>query len=79
MISDIKNEVLSLVQSIDNEDLLQLLKADIEFFSKPGVDITDDLSSEDLEELKMLASEPEMDNTVSEEEFKRLTDRWRTT
>lgn len=75
---DIKNEVLSLVQSIDNEDLLQLLKADIEFFSKPGVDITDDLSSKDLAELKMLADEPEMDNTVSEEEFKRLTHRWRT-
>ncbi|MEJ7683550.1 MAG: hypothetical protein WKG06_37975 [Segetibacter sp.] len=78
MLSDIKNEVLTLVQSIENEDLLQLLKADIEFFNKPGVDITDDLSAEDLDELRELANERDTKDSLSEEEFKQLTDRWRT-
>lgn len=57
---------------------MQLLKADIEFFNKPGVDITDDLSSEDLEELQELTNEPDTKDTLSEDEFKQLTDRWRT-
>lgn len=48
MVSDIKKEVLTLVEAIENEDLLQLLKADIEFFNKPGIDITDDLSPKTL-------------------------------
>lgn len=78
MLSDIKNEVLTLVQSIENEDLLQLLKADIEFFNEPEVDITDDLSAEDLDELRELANERDTKDSLSEEEFKQLTDRWRT-
>jgi len=44
MISEIKNEVLSLVQSIEDENLLQLLKADIEFFKERGNDIMDGLT-----------------------------------
>ncbi len=78
MASDIKKEVLTLVEAIENEDLLQLLKADIEFFNKPGIDITDGLSPEDLKELRELANEPDTKDTLSEEEFKQLTDRWRT-
>ena len=42
------------------------------------MDITDGLSAEEIEELRELADEPEMDNSVSEEEFKKLTERWRT-
>jgi len=78
MLSDIKNEMLTLIQSIENEDLLQLLKADIEFFNKPGVDITDGLSAEDLDELQELANEPDTKDTLSEGEFKQLTNKWRT-
>ena len=78
MASDIKKEVLTLVESIENEDLLQLLKADIEFFNKRGIDITDGLSPEEIEELQELANEPDTKDSLSEEEFKQLTDRWRT-
>lgn len=78
MASDIKKEVLTLVEAIENEDLLQLLKADIEFFNKRGIDITDGLSPEEIKELQELANEPDTNDTLSEEEFKQLTDRWRT-
>ncbi len=75
MASDIKKEVLTLIESIENEDLLQLLKADIEFFNKRGIDITDGLSPEEIEELQELANEPDTKDTLSEDEFKQLTDR----
>ncbi len=75
MASDIKKKVLTLIESIENEDLLQLLKADIEFFNKRGIDITDGLSSEEIEELQKLANEHDTKDTLSEDEFKQLTDR----
>ncbi len=75
MASDIKKKVLTLIESIENEDLLQLLKADIEFFNKRGIDITDGLSPEEIEELQKLANEPDTKDTLSEDEFKQLTDR----
>lgn len=78
MTSDIKKQVLTLIESIENEDLLQLLKADIEFFNKREIDITDGLSSGEIEELQELANEPDTKDTLPEEEFKQLTDRWRT-
>lgn len=79
MNSEIKNEVLSLVQLIEDENLLQLLKADIEFFKETGSDITDGLSKEDIEELRVLSNEPDDINTVTEDEYKQLTDKWRIT
>jgi hypothetical protein len=67
--------VLSLVAQIEDENLLELLKADIEFF-KEG-DITDGLSESEVEELENLANEPDDVNVTSQEEFKQLTDKWR--
>lgn len=78
MANNIKAEVLQLIQATDNEELLQLIKADIEFFSGSGKDITDDLSDEDLSELKRLAAEPDIEDTLSEDQFVKATARWRT-
>lgn len=77
MVSKIKNEVLSLVQSLEDENLLQLLKADIEYF-KPGNDVTNGLSAEDIDELRELSIEEENADSLTEDEFKQLTDKWRT-
>jgi hypothetical protein len=67
--------VLSLVEQIEDENLLELLKADIKFF-KEG-DITDGLSESEVEELENFANEPDDVNLISQEEFKQLTDKWR--
>jgi hypothetical protein len=78
MASDIKSEVLQLVQAIDDEQLLQLLKADIEYFTEKDLDITDDLQPSEKEELRALANEPDTFDTLSEEEFINATAKWRT-
>ena len=41
--STIKQKVLQLIQATDNEELLQLIKADIEFFSGKEKDVIDEL------------------------------------
>ncbi len=64
MSSQIKNEVLTLVQTLEDENLLRLLKADIEYFNKPGNDITDGLSAEDMDELRRLSNEPDTTKTI---------------
>jgi hypothetical protein len=78
MASPIKDEVLLLVESLEDENLLQLLKADIEYFNKPGIDITDGLSEEEIDELRKLSNEPDTDNALTEAEFHELTAKWRT-
>ncbi|MBA4141362.1 MAG: hypothetical protein H0X70_12875 [Segetibacter sp.] len=69
---------MTFVQVLEDENLLQLLKADIEYFNKPGNDITDGLSAEDIDELRMLSNEPDTTNTLTEDEFNQLTAKWRT-
>ncbi len=76
MSADIKQEVLQMVQSIDNEDLLQLLKLEIEYFIQ-SEEITSHLTSDDFQELKALADEPEDKEFVTQEEFTKITARWR--
>ena len=49
MSSTLKEEVLQLVASIENEETLQAIKYNIEAINT--YDITDDLSSEDFAEL----------------------------
>ncbi len=78
MTTNIKKEVLQLIEATEDEQLLQLLKADIEYFSQSGYDITDDLQTNDKEELKTLAGEPDRDNILTEEEFINATAKWRT-
>jgi len=78
MATDIKSEVLQLVQAIEDEQLLQLLKADITYFTEEGGDITDELQPADKKELQTLANEPDTQDILSEEEFIKATAKWRT-
>jgi hypothetical protein len=64
--------LLSYIENTDDEELLSLLKEDIVFYGKgKGADITDDLTEEQLKELKALSEEDEMKDTDSLEEFKK--------
>ena len=74
----LKEEVLQMVASIDHEELLELVKADIEHFHNKAVDIFDELSSKDKEELINLINEPDEKDTLTEDEFKAATAKWRT-
>lgn len=72
----LKQQVLNMVSAIDDEKLLALLKADIEYFDKHE-DILDELCETDKEELIALAKEPSTKDTLTHEEFKEATKKWR--
>jgi hypothetical protein len=77
--SELKKELLSYIENIEDEELLSLLKEDIVFYGKAkDVDATDGLSEEQLKDLKKLSEEDETKDIHSLDEFKKATDQWRT-
>jgi len=70
--------LISYIQNINDEEQFALLKEDILLYGKKGsVDIIDDLSEEQLQELKTLIEEDEIKDTQTHDEFKKATDKWR--
>jgi hypothetical protein len=79
MNSSIKQSLLDKIQSIEDEDLLVHLNSEVNYFTKKNIaDVTDSLSNEDFEELSNLMKEPFGEDTVSLDEYKKATARWRT-
>ena len=76
--SSLKQQVLEMVSTIDDEQLLELVKADIEYFSNKEIDIIDELNDADKEELLILIDEPDEKDTLTEDEYKTATAKWRT-
>lgn len=78
--NDLKKELVAYIENTNDEELLSLLKEDIVFYGKvKDTDITDDLSDEQLKELKALSEEDESKDTDTLDEFKKVTQQWRTT
>lgn len=76
--SSLKEQVIEMVSSIDDKQLLELVKADIEYFNDKNTDIIDELNIEDREELMNLLNEPDEKDTMTEDEYKAATAKWRT-
>ncbi len=74
----LKERVLQMVSAIDDVQLLELVKADIEYFNNKEEDIFDELNPDDKEELMNLLYEPDEKDTLTEDEFKAATAKWRT-
>jgi hypothetical protein len=67
------------IEATDDENLLMLLKADYDYFSQENVhDVSDELSTEDKDELIKLANEPFGVNAISQEELDAAIKQWRT-
>jgi hypothetical protein len=79
MTRTLKEEVLQMVASIDDENILSILKTDIEELNQQGKhDWADELSEEEFKELEAQLNEPDTEeNTVSWDEYQKLTARWR--
>jgi hypothetical protein len=75
--TSLKQQVLQMVSSINDDVLLEFVKADIEYFIDKNTDILDELTYADKEELINLATEPDEKDTVTEDEYKERTARWR--
>jgi hypothetical protein len=79
MSNTLKQDLIDKISDTEDENLLQLLKDDYDYFTGVGKpDITDELSQEDLEELRSLLNEPFGHETESYEDFKKAINRWRT-
>ena len=74
----LKEQVLQMVLAIEDEQLLELVKADIEYFNNKETDILDELNDADKEELLNQVNEPDEKDTLTEEEYKAATAKWRT-
>lgn len=79
MTRTLKEEVLQMVASIDDENILSILKTDIEELNQQSKhDWADELSEEEFKELEAQLNEPDTEeNTVSWDEYQKLTARWR--
>ena len=73
----LKEEVLQLVVSIEDEETLLLLKNNIETLKNQ--DITNDLSKENWEELRNMVNEPFGYETLSQHQFDESIKQWRST
>ena len=73
----VKEEVLQMVVSIEDEETLQALKYNIETLK--SYDVTDELSEDNLEELKSLVNEPFGYETISQNQFDESIKQWRST
>lgn len=78
MNENLKQELIEKISSTNNENLLQLLKADYDYFNDQTKDVTDELSSEDKSELINLVNEPFGENTISQDELDEAIRQWRT-
>jgi hypothetical protein len=78
MHSTLKRELIEKISAIDNEDLLEILNADFDYFTnEENKDVLDELSPEDKSELINMLNEPFGAETESYPDFKKATDKWR--
>ena len=79
MVNHIKQDLINKISNTNDENLLQLLKEDYEYFTEDKKkDVTDDLHEEDREELTNLVSEPFGYETISQQELDEAIRQWRT-
>jgi hypothetical protein len=75
----LKQELIKTISETTNEELLQLLKADIDYLDGNNYnDPMDELSTEDQEDLSRAIKEPFGTNTVTQKDFDDAINRWRT-
>ncbi len=76
---DLKDELHKLIDSTEDENLLNILREDLLAYGKNRKEVDDllDLSEEDRAELVQLSSEDPEKNTISEETFQKHIAKWR--
>ncbi len=75
----IKEKLYKLIEEIEDEQALNMLMEDAAYYSAASKrDILDDLTPEQLKELDEAIAEADRGETMTLEEFKKETARWRT-
>jgi ribosomal protein L9 len=78
-IDELKKKLKEIIDNTNDEDLLNIMEEDAAFYgSVKEKDITDELTNEQFNELRELATEDEERDLNTPDEFNKATERWRT-
>jgi hypothetical protein len=75
MITDLRNQLHQLIEEIEDEEYLSLLKEDVAMYAGEK-QVSDELSGEQLKELQEALTEVDKGETISFEDFKKHTAEW---
>lgn len=73
-----QQQLIQQISTIKDENILTMLEEELSYHLHTKGDITDDLTPYELNELITLASEPTDKDTISLEEYRKATEKWRT-
>jgi hypothetical protein len=73
-----QQQLIQQISAIKDENLLTMLEEELSYHLYTNADITDDLTPYELKELISLANEPTDKDTISLDEYRKATERWRT-
>jgi hypothetical protein len=76
MSKEVKSKIYELINSIEDENILQMVMEDIAYYAS-NKDITDELSGEQLKELDEAISEVDNNETTDWDEFKKEMNEWK--
>jgi hypothetical protein len=76
MNNELKSKIYQLIDSIEDENILQMLMEDVTYYANKK-DILDELSEDQLKELDEAISEADNNQTISWEDFKKEMNEWK--
>jgi flagellar biosynthesis/type III secretory pathway protein FliH len=74
----IQQQLIQQISAINDENILTMIRQELSYHLDKKMDITDDLTPYELNELLTLANEPSDKETVTLQEYRKATERWRT-
>jgi hypothetical protein len=74
-----QQQLIQQIGSINDEDILIMLEEELSYHLQGKTESSNELTTDELNELTALANEPSDKNTVSIEDYKKATARWRKT
>ena len=76
MSKEVKSKIYSLVDTIEDEEILQMVMEDVAYYAS-GKDVEDELTSGQLKELDDAISEADNNETINWSDFKKEMDEWK--
>jgi len=76
MSKEVKSKIYRLVDSIEDESILQMVMEDIAYYASDK-DITEELTKEQLKELDEAISEADHNETIDWNDFKKEMNEWK--
>ncbi len=73
-----QEQLIQQISVVNDENILTMLEEELSYHLQNKTDITDELTPYELDELITLANESSDKDTVSLDEYKKATERWRT-